>query len=353
MICKSPLFRIDVLKQPVLAARSERYPGFMRANGGVIGSGQMFASAGFDLNQLTPLPCGQCISCRLNYSRSWAVRMMLESEYHEHNYFVTLTYDDVFLPQRPCYDLATNTVKYTDLEPKHLSSYIKRLRESVRTEYGVTGIKFFGCGEFGDLMDRPHYHLCLFGMPDLSADLDFLKQNGSVKHYTHDLIGDAWRDPRSGVGIGFHSVSEFTYETGAYTGAYMTKKIKGLPLKLQEVDSEAMAECAGVLRTNPFARMSRRPGLGYEYFQEHSFDILKTDSVPYQKDHKSFLAKSPRYFDRLYDAILPSMLDSNRDLRKTLGNARFAGMSNDQRMRYHFQQGLAAEIKQERKHGTL
>ena len=83
MICKSPLFRIDILKQPFLSARSERYPGFMRSNGGVIGSGPQFASAGFDLNQLTPLPCGQCISCRLNYSRSWAVRMMLESEYHK------------------------------------------------------------------------------------------------------------------------------------------------------------------------------------------------------------------------------------------------------------------------------
>ena len=40
------------------------------------------------------IPCGQCIGCRLDYSRRWATRLMLELQCHESAFFVTLTYDD-------------------------------------------------------------------------------------------------------------------------------------------------------------------------------------------------------------------------------------------------------------------
>lgn len=353
MICKSPLFRIDVLKQPGLAARVERVPDLCRANGGIIASGDRFAALGLNLIDLTPLPCGQCISCRLNYGRTWAVRMMCESEYHEHNYFITLTYDDRFLPSELCYDLSTNTVKDSSLRPKDFTNYMKRQRELFRREFGVSDVSFYGCGEYGDLADRPHYHICLFGCPDLSSDFRFLKQDGGIIHWTCDAIADAWRDPGSHVSLGFHSISEFNYETAAYTGRYMTKKVKGLAGKIENVDPELMDLCSGNIRYNSFSRMSRRPGLGYQYFKDHSFDILRTDSIAYQKDHKSFLAKSPRYFDRLFDLESPSLLDGNRELRRELGNAQFVGMSNSERLRFHSRQGEIAEINAAEKVGSL
>lgn len=40
------------------------------------------------------IPCGKCVGCRMEYSRQWANRCMLELEYHDSAYFVTLTYDD-------------------------------------------------------------------------------------------------------------------------------------------------------------------------------------------------------------------------------------------------------------------
>lgn len=350
MICKSPLFRVDCEKQPGIVYRLEHIPGFMRVNGGILGSGSQFASAGVKLTDLTPLPCGQCICCRLNYGRSWAVRMMCEAEYHEFNYFVTLTYDDRFLPRSVCYDLNTDSLKDTTLQPRDLQLFMKRLRARCHDEYGVDGVKFYACGEYGELLDRPHYHLCLFGMPDLSDRFEFLKRNNSVVHYTCDLIADAWRDPRSDISIGFHSICEFNYETAAYTGRYMTKKLKGLPFKLlHELDADVMAAAGGSIRYQPFARMSRRPGLGYDYFREHSFEILKTDSIPYQKDHKAFLAKSPRYFDKLFDDILPGMNDANKELRKKLGNARFIGLDNHEIMRIHENSATVAEINDNRR----
>ena len=42
--------------------------------------------------------CGQCIGCRLEYSRQWAIRCLHEAQLHEDNCFITLTYDDENLP---------------------------------------------------------------------------------------------------------------------------------------------------------------------------------------------------------------------------------------------------------------
>ena len=59
--------------------------------------------------------CGQCIGCRLERSRQWAVRCMHEASMHMFNSFVTLTYDDDHLPE------------YNSLNYKHFQDFMKRL----------------------------------------------------------------------------------------------------------------------------------------------------------------------------------------------------------------------------------
>ena len=44
------------------------------------------------------LPCGQCIGCRLERSRQWAMRCLHEASLYDRNAFITLTYDDSNLP---------------------------------------------------------------------------------------------------------------------------------------------------------------------------------------------------------------------------------------------------------------
>ena len=44
-----------------------------------------------DIHSFIDVPCGQCIECRLAYSRQWATRMMLEAQDHKGCYFLTLT----------------------------------------------------------------------------------------------------------------------------------------------------------------------------------------------------------------------------------------------------------------------
>ena len=51
-----------------------------------------------DVTEFIEIPCGKCSGCRLQRSREWANRCMLELEYHKSSYFVTLTYDEAHVP---------------------------------------------------------------------------------------------------------------------------------------------------------------------------------------------------------------------------------------------------------------
>ena len=47
--------------------------------------------------ELLDIPCGQCSGCRMDYARQWANRLMLELENHDSAYFVTLTYNSIWI----------------------------------------------------------------------------------------------------------------------------------------------------------------------------------------------------------------------------------------------------------------
>ena len=92
------------------------------------------------------LPCGQCVGCRLERSRQWAIRCMHEAQLHERNSFVTLTYKG---------DVPDEGLRYRDFQ-----LFMKRLRKYASGQQ----IRFYMCGEYGDEKGRPHFHACLFGV---------------------------------------------------------------------------------------------------------------------------------------------------------------------------------------------
>lgn len=196
--------------------------------------------------QLVSAPCGQCIHCRLNYARQWSIRIAHERlKYGSNCCFLTLTYSDQFLP-------ADRSVHKSELQ-----KFFKRLRKQL----GVKKIRYFACGEYGGLFGRPHYHVCLFGVPvdsKIFRNRHVHYEKGKPCGWHADL--DSWRDPDSHEYLGKVHVGSLTPESANYVAGYILKKVKG----------KYAAEYYANLGIEPeFVLMSRKPGIGEDYVVKH------------------------------------------------------------------------------------
>lgn len=202
------------------------------------------------------VPCGKCSGCRLEHSRQWAVRCMHEMRMHNASAFVTLTYDDKHLPSN------------RSLVKSDLQNFMKRYRN-----YAGDGVRFFACGEYGEVTLRPHYHLLL-----LNRDIDdrrYYKMSGENRLYTSAKLDEIWSK-------GLTVVGDVTFESCAYVARYCMKKITG---------SKAEAHYAG--RQPEFIVMSRRPGIGAGYFDRFKDELVSHDTIVVN----GVPAALPRYYD--------------------------------------------------------
>lgn len=129
---------------------------------------------------LVPIPCGHCLSCRIDKRILWEQR--LKSEYvKSSSSFVSFTYDDNHMRYKNGYLLPTCSAD-------DVHRYIDCLRHKVRSlnysdSYISPSFKVFGCTEYGDSFGRPHAHLLFFGL-DFSRCYKLFKttwKNGNVK----------------------------------------------------------------------------------------------------------------------------------------------------------------------------
>lgn len=228
------------------------------------------------------IPCGQCIGCRMDYARDWATRCELEMRKYEHNYFVTLTYDDEHLHVTNGINLDTGELIISNtLEPKDLTTFMKVLRTKWQRNYGEEGIRFYACGEYGDAGGRAHYHIMLFNC----NIRDLVKHHQNKKGnwiYTSEMLEKAW-------GKGIVGITEASWDTAAYTARYMLKKQKGLNKELHYTMHAQIPE---------FSRMSRMPGIAAEWYHENRDKLWQTDEIILAKGRK---VHTPKYYDELFD----------------------------------------------------
>ena len=239
------------------------------------------------------VPCGQCMACRLEKSRQWADRMILELGYHEESYFITLTYDSDHIPVSYPSDengaaLLENPV-FT-LVKKDFQDFMKRLR----FYQGDNKSRFYGCGEYGLSTFRPHYHAIIFGL-HLDDLQPFGKNELGQQYYLSEKLSQIW-------GKGFVSVGEVNWETCAYVARYVTKKLTG-----------SLSGIYDFTGTEPeFSLMSRRPGIAWQYFDDHKDEIYKYNTINVQMEKSGRSIRSPRYYDKLFDLYSP---DDFRDIK--------------------------------------
>lgn len=186
------------------------------------------------------------------------MRAVHEASLHERNCFITLTYE---------HDPYSLCVRDWQL-------FAKRLRKRCGS------FRFLMCGEYGELLGRPHYHALLFG---LSFEEDARSCGKGL--FRSPTLEAAWSH-------GFSSFGQLTFESAAYVARYTVKKING-PGAAEHYDG----------RMPEFLLCSRRPGIGAGWIDQFKDDVFPRDEV-IARGHPS---RPPKY----YDKFIPPNLEAD------------------------------------------
>lgn len=211
---------------------------------------------------------------------------MHEAQMHEHNQFVTLTYDDKYLP------------KFGSLVLQDFQKFMKRLRK-----HEENNIRYFHCGEYGEKNLRPHYHALLFGL-ELADRLPFKEINGHT-YFRSPKLEKIWQK-------GFVTVGAVTFKSAAYVARYIMKKQNGDHAGKQYTDHGIDYSTGEIMLAPEYATMSLKPGLGEAWYERYGWtDCHAHDYVV--MDGKRI--KPPRYYDELLRKRDPEVLESIKSRR--------------------------------------
>lgn len=203
--------------------------------------------------------CGKCLPCLKRRRNEWALRLEHEWQNSDSSFFITLTYNDIYLPkfwwknkyikkQNPLTKKWEVIKRWKEkvysskptLNNVDLQKYIKRIRithdrylkklSREDLELKSKPIRYYACGEYGSKGDRPHYHILLF-----NYDIANLAP-----------LENKWRK------MGFTDIKIVNSERIMYTAKYMLK-----PWSKNDT------------RQKPFSTMSKKPIIGESYLQKH------------------------------------------------------------------------------------
>lgn len=225
-----------------------------------------------DVHEVITLPCGKCVSCMLKRAEAWAIRCMHEASFFDASSFLTLTYDDAHLPPN------------RTLVKEHVQGFLKRLRINLLRTHGVSTIRYFAAGEYGERKGRPHYHMVLYGWDFFDDRLPVNNNPGAeFPIYESKFLTECWGHGRAVIG-------ELSGGSAAYVARYTLNKIAGEAGKTEYERSE---------RIPPFNLMSK--GIGARWLGSNYRDVYADDCVI---DEDSKRKRSvPRFYDKLHAVL--------------------------------------------------
>lgn len=192
------------------------------------------------------------------------------------------------------------------LVPLDIVKYIRALRN----HYGVK-LRYYLVGEYGDKNGRPHYHIILFGLDFRDDRKKHSESHGHVM-YTSPTAERLW-------GKGFVIIGDVTDESCGYVARYCMKKFNG---DLAKSAYERVDPKTGELYMlhPPFARMSNRPGIGSEFYEQYkNGNLFARDSVIVKGKQR----RIPRSYDKKKELEDPEFMAAvkAKRVRKALKNA--------------------------------
>ena len=230
----------------------------------------------FNKEKNIELPCGRCIGCRLDRSKEWALRCSHEAQMHEHNCFITLTYDDYHLPEDD------------SLVKIHFQKFIRSLRKKTKKK-----IRYYMCGEYGTENNRPHYHAILFGYK--FPDTHFERTRKGYQIYSSSLLERTWEH-------GISEIGSVTFKSAAYVARYLLKK------QTDEKGKETYGK-----RLPEYSQMSVRPGIGKTWYEKYSATDLFPQDFAVTPDGRQMPV--PKYYRKLLERADPDLHEKLRSLR--------------------------------------
>ncbi len=233
------------------------------------------------------LPCGQCLGCRLEKAKEWALRCSHEASMYDkgsNNCFITLTYRNAQLPPNG------------NLDKSHFQKFIRALRKKTKKT-----IRYYMCGEYGDKNNRPHYHAILFGHQFDDAKLVNIRNSNRV--YVSKLLDKVWNR-------GTCEIGSATFKSAGYVARYILKKQTGDAQDVFNryviIDPETGEMTA---RQNEYTAMSLKPGIGEQWYRKHKSDLFPHDYAVMPDGRQMAV---PNYYRMLLKREDPELYDQLR-----------------------------------------
>jgi len=287
-------------------------------------------------SQPLEVACGQCLGCRVDHRLMWSIRIIHEASTHDKNAWATLTYRSADACNEQQYKNGHYIPADYSLAPSHVSNFIRSLRKA----NGHHKIRYFYCGEYGEL-GRPHYHICIFNH---AFDDQYLWEDNEGFHtYTSTELQQHWP-------WGFTTVSPLTIHNAAYTAGYSFKKITGK--RAQEHYLRVHPDTGEAMWLRPeYIRMStgrgKPSGIGAKFYEKFTSDIFPSDQSPVPGHGQYELV--PRYYQDILAQQNPAMLESVKATRQVFIQAHAADFTPE-RLRDKYK---CAQAKEARKTRTL
>nr|QJB19906.1 MAG: replication initiator protein [Microvirus sp.] len=209
------------------------------------------------------LPCGKCTECISKRALEWGTRAKHEISTHDENCFITLTYDEQNLP-------SILIVK------SEFQKFMKRLRKKVKKP-----LRYMVSHEYGTRNFRPHHHAIIFGYSP--SDLIYLRTTPSgEKIFTSKELSELWKH-------GYHSIGTANERTAYYIASYSLKGNK------HELSDPISGE---VICVSDSMDCSKRPAIGYNYFEKNYEQLLNTGQILPRFYFKKLATLNPQLHER-------------------------------------------------------
>jgi len=201
--------------------------------------------------------CGKCPPCLRKRQHGWIFRLQQEEKVSSSSAFITLTYEDQFLP--------FNDSGHMTLVTKDHQLFIKRLRKNIKEHFPEEiekPIKYYAIGEYGDEKHRPHYHSIMFNLPTSYLDHP-------------QLLEKDWQKGRT-------QIDPCNQKTIAYVTGYMKKT-------MYTEERDPLDD-----RKPEFSMMSK--GLGANYLTQNRVKYYQQQLNPFLVVENGQKAPIPRYY---------------------------------------------------------